>query len=217
MASTTSCRHAFSRALSWASPEVFGLLLPDRQRNAGRGRRGNACSLCTTRRAGRRPVDPRARLRMGLAHPVDGPALSAFAYHRGVQFGEPAPAYRGELRGAWHPQCQCDHRGCQHTGTGAGQFDRCVSVEMFRAHAQLRSAAVAHLAVAAPGRQAVRPHLRPPHPHVSLRDRWRRRLDGQALLHRWPDAGVGYLVVVPEGPGHRRPLARGRYALPAHR
>ena len=46
-------------------------------------------------RSGRRPIDPRTRLRLGFAVAVDGAAVSEFAGRRGVEFAFAARIYRG--------------------------------------------------------------------------------------------------------------------------
>ncbi len=204
------------RTVPGQAAEVFRLLLPARRRVAGAGRGGHAASVWRARRTGRRPVDPGTGLRLGFADLVDGRTLSRRADHRRIQLPSAARAHPGAVPQARTVQRARAHLRRQRAGTGRRAVRPLRVDRDVRAHAQLRDPAAAHRQLAAAGRQIVRAHLRAQDRDVSVRDRRRRQLDGPALLHRRPDAGLGHPAVVPVGAEHRAALACRRHALPAH-
>ena len=110
--SITSCRRNSSSRRSGPDANTAAVCIPPAARRSPRPR----CSR--SRRPSRMPISPtdsasRARLRLGLAHAVDGRALPRRAHRRGLELGRrSAPISRRRRRSAGFRQR--DRRHCRH-------------------------------------------------------------------------------------------------------
>ena len=82
------------RPCAGPEPQIFLVLLQGAGLDAAGGRGGSAAPDRRACRSRRRPIDPRTRLRLGLAVAVDGAAVSAFAGHGGVELALAARIHR---------------------------------------------------------------------------------------------------------------------------
>ena len=168
--------------------------------------------------ARRRPGDPGARLRLGLALPLPGRALpelrgSPGSRTRGPRRNTSTP--RRRKRGARQPaDHHLRHELLRHRRRTLrpGGLRRDV-----RAHEELPGAHGGHRALAEARRAALRPHLHPPPARLPLRRPGRDGLDGPVLLHGGPDAVPRPPHPVPGAAVARLGLEGQRHALPEDR
>ena len=175
-----------------------GCYYPTRRRDAGRSRGGDARAVRRARRAGRRPGHPRARLRLGLAHAVDGAALSRT---------RASPRSPTRARSASTSRRECRERGLDNVRVLTRDVNQLRTGRRAASTAACRSRCSSTCATTRRCCRRIARWLRPaascsctsspPHLHVSVRDRGRGQLDGPALLHRRADAGGRHPAVVP--------------------
>ncbi len=123
------------------------------------------------RRARRRRAHPRTRLRLGLAHAVDGASTIPTPHHRRLEFAHAEGVHRRARRASAASRnvevITCDVNVFDFPP--ARRFDRVVSVEMFEHMRNYETLLRAHRRLAGAGGDAVRAHLHPPRVRLPVR------------------------------------------------
>ncbi len=168
-----------------------GVLLPARRGIAGAGRRCHARAVWRARRTPGRPRNTRTRLRLGLAdacgwpNAILTPGLSPYP----TQISN-ANTSRAQCRQRCLGNVRVITQDVNRLELDAGQFDRCVSVEMFE-HMRNYDILLGRIASwLRPAGKLFVHHLCTRNSDVSVRDGGRGQLDGPAFLHRRSDAGM---------------------------
>ena len=170
--STTRCPPASSSCVLGRRLKYSCGYWPRGRRRPRRGRGGDARADLRARGPARRPAHPRARLRLGLAHAVDGRALSARAASRPSR----TRAASGVHRGARPPRRGLAQRRGGHRRHERLRHARRASTAWSRSRcsstcATTRRCSRAIAAWLRAGRAALRPHLHPPRAAYPYEDR----------------------------------------------
>src|SRR5450755_4696242 len=207
------------RARARTASQVQRLPVERRRRLARRGRGGGAGRDLRPCRPRRRPERPRARLRLGLAHPVDGRALSGQPHHGAPELALAARVHRkrsGAARLGQRARRHLRHQRLRARRERAALRPHRLGRDV-RAPAQL-AGGVAPCRLLARARGALlHARVRASRRALCLRRSRRQRLDEPALLFGRHDAERRPGGALPGRSASAPALALERHALRSHR